>query len=482
MAGAKIAAGSGTSELGLDSNGFVKSTLPTTTTQSGMVGLATRADAAAANWRDLEGTEDFRLRVGEDGLIFQEVFAGSAVNTTLWQQATTVNGATVTVTGGFAVLTTGTTANAHAVLKGRRLVQLYATFPTYFELLGVFNQSPVNNTVIEWGAGIVDPTTTAAAPTDGAFFRITSTGTLLAVVSEGGTEQTTSLSGGFAALIGTSATRHYIINVHEDAVTFWIDDVQVAQITRGASGSGTVRSWSLPLFMRAYNTASVPASSSVVRFSNAGATQGDIEHNRPWQYAIAGMGGHCSQGQTGFATLGTTGQISNSADPTAAAPTNTTAALGSGLGGIFRANAQAGAATDLIISSYQVPAGTAAAPGKTLMLTGLAVGAINTGVAVATTPTTYALFLCYGHTAVSLATAESSTTKAPRRIALGTMTFPVGAAVGATPTNGDVVRTFNTPVVVNAGEFVQVVARCVVGTATASQVTNFYIEPDGYFE
>lgn len=58
---------------------------------------------------------------------------------------------------------------------------------------------------------------------------------------------------------------------------------------------------------------------------------------------------------------------------------------------------------------------------------------VNTGAAVATTATTIQFSLAYGHTAVSLATAEAANAKAPRRISLGYATWAVGSAIGTQP-------------------------------------------------
>lgn len=168
--------------------------------------------------------------------------------------------------------------------------------------------------------------------------------------------------------------------------------------------------------------------------------------------------------------MGTLASYANSADPTAAAALSNTAALVTGLGGQFRFNAAATAVTDGIVTSYQVPAGTVSIQGRRLILRGVKISCANLGAAVATTATTLAWSLAFGHTAVSLATAEAATTKAPRRIALGLQTWAVGAGIGAMPQNGDLYVPFNTPVVVNPGEFVATVAKFVVGTATGSQV------------
>lgn len=69
-------------------------------------------------------------------------------------------------------------------------------------------------------------------------------------------------------------------------------------------------------------------------------------------------------------TMGSLATYPNSTNPTAAAPSNTalTANLPAGLGGQGAVTAAVAAATDGIWGSYQVPAGTANAPGRRLVL------------------------------------------------------------------------------------------------------------------
>ena len=67
------------------------------------------------------------------------------------------------------------------------------------------------------------------------------------------------------------------------------------------------------------------------------------------------------QGLSG-GTMGSLANYANSANPAAAVPTNTTAALGTGLGGQFWETVSLAVNTDGIVWSYQVPAGTVSIP------------------------------------------------------------------------------------------------------------------------
>jgi hypothetical protein len=58
------------------------------------------------------------------------------------------------------------------------------------------------------------------------------------------------------------------------------------------------------------------------------------------------------------------------------------------------------------------------------------------------------------------------------------MTWPVGAAIGQAPQHGPIeIDLGDAPIFVNPGEFVQLVGKFIVGTATGSQVINFVWTP-----
>jgi len=136
------------------------------------------------------------------------------------------------------------------------------------------------------------------------------------------------------------------------------------------------------------------------------------------------------------------------------------------------------AATEGIWSEYGIPTPTVNVQGRRLVVTGVRVDAVNLGAAVATTATTLQFRLAFGHTAVSLATTEAATTKAPRSVALGFMNWPIGAAIGAGPDKGAIVVDFSSaPIYVNPGERIALVGKFLAGTATASQTIGFTYTP-----
>ena len=424
--------------------------------------------------KNLELTDDFRLRVGTDQTFFNEYFPGTTVNGNIWN--TLVSTMTITQASNFAILNGGSSvlSGAFAQLRTWRHMPAFMSFPVYCEIDLQFSIAPQNNNIVEWGLGLA---TGVATPTDGAFFRVLSSTDFRCVINSAGSE-TTSVNL-ISYLPEPATTNDYLIVLSEKTCEFWINDVLVSVLTRISNAGATTASMNLPLFIRNYNS-NTTSSAQVVRVGYVNVSQGDMTTNKPWSHVMAGAGGMAYQAQTGAATLGTTANLANNAVISApAAMTNTTAALGSGLGGQFVTSPTLTAVTDGIVSSYQVPAGSATVPGKSLYITGVRVqGAVTTTLAGG--PVIYAYSLAYGHTAVALNTVEANgTVKAPRRVALGFETFPATAAAGVI--GGGVYMPFNSPIVVQPGEFIQLVAKN-VGTVTSAGVIVFLVSFDAYFE
>lgn len=468
MAGIKLANGTAASaEMTVDTNGDAHVVTPIDATQAGSIRIFSENDPGdvlgTAYCSSPETDDDYRLRVAQDVVLDTETFNYTAQNTgkhqyrntTMTQSWTT--GGIVTNNGNITTTTTGVEFNTYAEFPLLGAMTLYAEWEMSFSEVN----SPAN-TIVEVGLGRY-ATSNPYAPTDGIYFLANSGGYSL-VINHNGSLTTT------AVTFTPTANRVYqfIITVSEREVELWIDDVLYAQVDTPVARGQPYMSATLPFGWRHVISGGAAGSAYSVTIRDYNITVSGFQ-------AADGLGNIGNrtfgsyQGLSG-GTMGTLASYANSADPTAAAALSNTAALVTGLGGQFRFNAAATAVTDGIVVSYQVPAGTANVQGKRLRVNGIKISCANLGAAVATTATTLAWSLAFGHTSVSLATAEAAAAKAPRRIPLGLQTWPVGAAVGATPTNGDLTFSFNNPVYVNSGEFVAVVAKFIVGTATASQV------------
>lgn len=445
--------------------------------QVGSVRLQAESDAGTitgeAMLKALEVSSDYRLRVGVDHSVFNELFPGATLNSALWTAPVTTM--TLTSAGGFANLNAGLSLASGAVarLASYRHFPCYKSYTTYFESELQFTQTPVAGNVCEWGAFIA---TGVAAPTDGAFFRINAASELRAVINYNGTE-TQSVPLDFNALIGINASKSFLIYVVSNKALFWIENILVTEIALPPSQGSVTSSMQLPFSFRNYNS-SATSSAQVMKVSFVNVTLADQNTSKLWNAILCGAGGHLSQGQTAQAVGSTALYTNNLASGAGAAMTNTTAALGSGLGGQFSALPTLTVGTDGIVCSFQVPLGSSAIPGKSLYITRVtvssAVATLLAGGAVL-----YALSLAYGHTNVSLATAEASTTKAPRRVPIGFQTFAANAAVGTMA--GTIDLDLNSPILVQPGEFIQLVAKN-LGVVTTAGVITFLVGLGGYWE
>ena len=425
---------------------------------------------------------DFRLRTSQDIVLDDEVFNYTAQNTGKHSLQATTMAATFTagnLTLNSSSITTTTTGIAFAT---------YACFPNIgtgtlaADIEVAFSAQPQTNVFVEIGLGL--PGTTTGAPTDGVFLRLNAAGLQL-VASNNGTETTIAapLSGGAGIWEYTNDKKHqFIVYQSMTKAAFWVND-----------GAGAVLLGEIPLPAAQGRMTMAQGLQFFVKQRITGGAAGGILQTKVGAYcvrlggtsmaSVPSTGGNRIYGSYQGASGGTMGGLStyvNSTNPTAAAPSNTalTANLPGGLGGQGAVIAAVAAATDGIWSSYQVPATTVNSAGRRLVMRGLQLDLVNLGAAVATTATTIQFSLAFGHTAASLATAEAATTKAPRRIPIGFATWAIGAAIGAQPQGGKMYLDLgDAPVFINPGEFVALVGKFLVGTATASQVINFTYTP-----
>lgn len=421
-------------------------------------------------------TQGNRLAVTPVSPMWDDTFNSTAQNTAKYRAPATTQ--TVTYTGGYVTLNGSAivTANTNSAYQTYRTFALYSKSELRVNFSALLTQVPQVNNVIEFGL-FTATLPGAAAPADGCFFRYNAAAELRGVCSYNTTETQT------AAITAPSASvnHDYVIAVQTNTVKFVIDDAVVGTLTLltdAPSEGQPMAQGAVPVTMRTYIGATPPALATQFRVSDIFVTQLGGFPNRPWNVAKAGYGHMSSQGQNG-GTMGSTALYTNNLAPGAGvAPTNTTAALGSGLGGQFAIQPTLTASTDGIISSFQNPVGSVTQTPRNLVITGVKIDGIVT-TAFTGGPVYYLWSLAYGHTAVSLATAEAATTKAARRVPLGIQTYVVTAPVG---TLGQTVQvTFQSPIVVAPGEFVQLVAKN-VGTVTSAGVITTISSFDGYWE
>ena len=428
-----------------------------------------------------EADNDYRMRVSQDLIFDEEVFNYTAQNTgkhafnATTMAATWTAGQFTTNSGAITTTTTG------AALSTNAFFQKLGTQTISVDMEVAFSAQPQSNTFIEFGQGIVGAQT--VAPTDGVFFRLNSAG-LQGIASFNGAEVSTGvfpLSGGTGTWAYTNSKRYQFI-VYESAVgaVFWVND-----------GTGAVQLGSIPLPAGQSRMSMARAGQVFFKHRITGGAAGGTIQGLLGAYNVRIGGSNIStvpstqgnrvygsyQGTSG-GTMGTVARIGtittgNEANVTAAVPTTTTAALGSGLGGTFWETVSLAVNTDGIIMSFQVPATTVNSGGLRLVLRGISLSSYVQTV-IAGGPYTAEWFLAFGHTAVSLGTAEGVNTKAPRRIVLPFIQQVTAAqAVNTTVAQGVTFCDFgDAPVYVNPGEFLQLCTRHIGTVGTSGTVVH----------
>lgn len=475
MAGIRVEGGASGVMADVTTNNELKVALGATPATMGGALIFSENDAGAVTGSRYvlspETSDDYRLRVGLDTILLSETFNYAAQNSAAWASILTTMTTTFSAAGALLNASNITTITTGAMLKSYRRFPIVGAGMLYGEAVARFSIVPVANEVIEIGFFDVAAATTAT-PLDGVFFRIAN-GNIFGVLNNNASEVTT----GNFTMPTFNEMHKFVISVNERHVDFWIDDVLQATINTPVGNGQPFASGSAPFATRVYNAGVAPSTAIQLLVSRVTVSTGDYNTNKSWSTQMSGMGQMSYQGVGGM-TQGSTANMANSAAPASATLSNTAAGYTT-LGGQWQFVAVAGAETDYALFAYQVPAATAAVTGRTLFITGVSIDTVNTVVAVATTATVLQWALGFGSTAVSLATAEAAAAKAPRRIPLGIQTFPVGATVGAAAT--PVVANFE-PVAVNAGEFVHIILKMPIGTATATEIFRGTVRIQGFWE
>ena len=443
-----------------------------TTNKSGFVSIASEKGVYPSGtriMRELEASEDYRLRVGMDSLWFTDQAIGTTINTSIWNSP--ISTMTVTLAQNAYIFNAGNsvTAGHYAIHRTWRTFPMaFKGSSIYCECTMLYTAQPTTNHSIE--GGFMACANSVADPTDGVFFRVRD-GNLYCVCCNNSVEQSVNL--GTAPVFGVE--HNLVIEVTPISAIFWMNNEPVAIFENAASTFSIQSQPQLPFCVRQFNGGTNPAYALQTKVSNISISMADLDNNRLWPTCKTGMGNGSYQVPSG----GTPGQTANWANSAAVAAIavgslSNTAASFTGLGGQFHIGAPATADTDYNIIKYQVPAQ------NTLIIRGVRIETANIGAAVATTPTLLQWGLAVGSTADTLAGTESATVKIRRIIPLGMQSFAVGAAVGSLAAPVDV--NLDAPVVVHGGEYVSFALKVPVGTATSSQTLRGLIMVNGYFE
>lgn len=431
--------------------------------------------------RPIEPSQDYRLRVGIDKIVWQDTFNHSTLNTSKYLSF--FSGQTISLSGdGFLTLNhTGSTANNDSCsIRTYRTFSLYNTYSLYADMQAYFTNSLQSNNVIELGFGLGTATTVSS---EGIFFRA-SGGTLYGVRTYDTTGET-STNLNFAPTPNVS--NHYLIVSSLRQVEFWIDDVLYGVIENSyySGYSNSTRSNSLPFFARSYNTAITPGVTKL-RIGQIGISQGDMITDKRWEHAMSTNGQSSISAPDGQIATQTANYL-NSAAPNSLIPnqdfSNTIAGY-STLGGQFCFSGTTGSETDYVLFGYQNPIASATIPGKTLLISGIKIETYITGASVSALMLSLLQWsIAVGSTSVSLATTDSavSGTRGPRILPLGVQSFITGATYG-TAASKELTIDFLTPLMIESGTFCNIVVKMPIMSATTNCFYKGTCEINGYFE
>lgn len=461
-----------------DANSNLKVTTPATEAAAGFTKIAWVVDDGLYT-----GSPKFHeVDVSEDG----QVMIGHVTNLALYNYVTTSQNtgdnkyvsATMTCTqsGGFLNINPGlaTVSGNYTTFSTHRYFSIQGDGDLSADITGQLTGMPPSNQIFEVGFFIP---TAGTVPADGVFFRVTSSG-VIGVISYGGSETQTSL---IVTSLPANTNGEYGIRLGQRSVEFYMNGASIGAIAVPNAQAIPCLTTSLPLTYSCRNSGTV-VGGATMKIGTAHITQEVLAMNESLASQQATQG-NAYQGQDGD-TMGSNCIYSNAALAAAAALTNTTAAAGNtGLGGAALVLPTLASGTDGILFSFQNPVGSTTQPPKTLVVHGVTISA-GVQVVLAGGPLTYAMGVAFGHTAVSLATAETGsfvtgTTKAPRRVLIGTLNCVATAAAGTSL--GSISYQFISPLVVNPGEFFAITARN-VGTVTTTGAVLFTVGVDHYFK
>lgn len=467
----------------VDSNNNLMVNLPMTATTAGYVSTVFENDSGTLFGSKKIGvpyvTVDRRLSVGLDTPLYDYTFNSTAQDTGCWRYVT----ATMTTTWGTTgmlmnAISTLTTGTGTAVSSWRQF-NLTGHATIVVDITLNVTDNPLANQVLEFG--LFPFAAGTAAPTEGVYFRFSTAG-LFGYTNFNNVENATGQLATMASLVPNTAYV-FTMRINERAVSFWKDGVLLAngELSIPTAQGQPYITTTLPVTLQFRNNGTVTGSPVMqAKILDISVDQKSVNFGKQFSHIQSSKGLLGYQGTNGN-TMGSTALYTNSlASGAGAVMTNTTAALGSGLGGQFSALPTLAANTDGILCSYQVPAGSINITPRTLYVTGVRIqGAVTTVLVGNATPVIYAYSLAFGHTAVSMATAEAVAAKAPRRIALGFESYAAAAALGTL--GQGVTMKFDSPIVVNPNEFIAIVAKN-VGVVTTTGVVTFLVTFDCYWE
>jgi hypothetical protein len=476
----------------VDNNNDLFVNTPTTINNTGYIAVVNEIDSGSVTGAPTRRigyvSHDLRQRVGLDTTIFDYFFTATTQDTGVWKYTSSA-GFTSTQSGGFLLLnsTQVATSALGCSLSTWRVFALEARGGLHIRLDSLLTAAPLANQVFEMGLFL--PTTTTA-PADGVYWRITSAG-VQGIVNYNGIETSTGITDASPPI---SSTNTYSFEVYAGGVEWYINGVLQQILETPGGDSEPFISVSLPLSIQTRNSGTVSGSPyALIKVGSCHVDFLEIQTAMPYSHQ------QCAEGLTGNQTPqgGTMGNTALYAAGTTLNPTasntlmtNTTAALGVGLGGQFTGVPVQTLGEDGILCSFLNPANTTAIPGRILMITGVRISSAVTTTLANAAAVVLSYSLAFGHTALPLTTAEgtsfaagATTTKKPRSIALGMETYGTASAAAGTMSNAPqgIYMAFNSPIPVNPGEYVAICCRQFVTVSGVTGNFTWVVTYDAYW-
>ena len=472
MSGFRIEGNTSGNVVEVDTNHQLNTTTTTTANLAGFTTLGSEIDKGTVTGsrfvNEIYSSNDYRLTVGMCTPLFDYQFISAAQDTNFWYYKFTTM--TATSPGGFLLLNAILTATigTGVYMQTWRYFKLLAGGELFVDMGINITAAPIENQVAEFGLFLGTVTT---VPADGAYYRLSSAG-LIGIVNNAGTETPT----GVIPVTLVPGTNYQLgINITQESVEFWIDEVIGAKIHVPSGNGNPFASLALPICLQQRNSGAISGSPQMqLKCASVHVEQDDLALGAPYSH-IQAAAGMQYQGQPG-GTQGPDNYYTASVAPVVFAWVAAATGAMAGLGGIAVCNPTTAAATDGIIFSYQNPVGSITQTPRTLVITGVQAQSAVSTVLANTSALALAYSIGFGHTAATLATTTSTTfatatTKAPRIIPIGFETYAINAAVGVIGSAGITLDLTQSPIVVNPGEYVALVVRNVGGVTTSGAIT-----------
>jgi hypothetical protein len=463
MAGFRIEGNTSGNVAEVDSENNLKVNLATDIEKAGYAVAVSELDTGTVTGTPLRRSPNTsrgeRLFVGIDTGIFDYLFNATAQDTGVWKYSFTTM--TASQSGGFLQLNANSTlaTTTGVSLQTWRTFEIEGHGGQRFEATCIISLPMLANQIIEFGLFLA---TNTSAPADGVYYRITSAG-VFGVLNYNGAETAQQFTGTPYTVGSASA---FVIEMTIRGVEFWIDGVLYAIMTVPSGNAEPFLSGGLPICFQQRNSGVVVGTPAQLKVGNCHLTYLEMQLAMPFAHQQCAEGLTGQQGIAG-STQGSSANFPNAVGAIGAGNVlNNTGALVTGLGGqaLISAAANPPIGTDGIVFSYQNSLPTVAIKPRILMITGVKIMSVCY-VAVTTNPIIYVYSLAFGHTAVSMVTAEGTsfttnpTTKAPRRVPLGIEVYSSTATAATVGSQEGIYMPFNSPIAVNPGEFVAIVAK-----------------------